>query len=72
VRNTGGALQALNQSVTAANGSYTGYDFGLCHSFEEQGVIETFERRYRKFLHRSYQAPGRSLRAFFNPDTAAR
>ena len=33
VKNEGGAKQALNGSSTAANGSSTGYDFGIRHSF---------------------------------------
>jgi predicted porin len=33
VRNSGGAAQALNGSVTAANNNSTGYDFGIRHSF---------------------------------------
>ncbi len=33
VSNSGGAKQALNGSSTAANGSSTGYDFGIRHSF---------------------------------------
>jgi predicted porin len=33
VRNSGGAAQALNGAVTAANASSTGYDLGLRHSF---------------------------------------
>ena len=33
VTNNGGAAQALNGSVTAANGNSTGYDLGLRHSF---------------------------------------
>jgi predicted porin len=33
VRNSGGATQALNGSVTAANGSSSGLDLGLRHSF---------------------------------------
>ncbi|MCA0212698.1 MAG: porin [Burkholderiaceae bacterium] len=33
VRNDGGATHALNASVTAANASSSGYDFGLRHSF---------------------------------------
>lgn len=31
--NSGGASQALNGSTTSANGSSTGYDFGVKHSF---------------------------------------
>jgi predicted porin len=31
--NTGGAAQALNGAVTAANANSTGYDFGIRHSF---------------------------------------
>ena len=33
VTNSGGAAQALNGAVTAANGRSTGYDFGVRHSF---------------------------------------
>ena len=33
VSNSGGATQALNGSATSANGSSTGYDFGIRHSF---------------------------------------
>ena len=33
VKNTGGAAQALNSAVTAANNKSTGYDFGIRHSF---------------------------------------
>ena len=33
VTNAGGAKQALNGSSTSANGSSTGYDFGIRHSF---------------------------------------
>lgn len=33
VRNSGGAAQALNGSVTAANGSSSGLDLGIRHSF---------------------------------------
>ena len=33
VTNNGGAAQALNGSVTAANGNSTGYDLGIRHSF---------------------------------------
>jgi len=33
VKNSGGAAQALNGAVTGANGSSTGYDVGLRHSF---------------------------------------
>jgi hypothetical protein len=31
--NSGGAAQALNGAVTAANAKSTGYDFGIRHSF---------------------------------------
>jgi predicted porin len=33
VKNSGGAAQALNGSVNAANQNSTGYDFGVRHSF---------------------------------------
>ena len=33
LRNSGGAAQALNGSVNAANSNSTGYDFGIRHSF---------------------------------------
>jgi predicted porin len=33
VSNSGGATQALNGASTSANGSSTGYDFGIRHSF---------------------------------------
>jgi len=33
VTNSGGAAQALNGAVTAANARSTGYDFGIKHSF---------------------------------------
>lgn len=33
VRNSGGAAQALNGAVTAANNNSSGYDFGIRHSF---------------------------------------
>ena len=33
VKNSGGAAQALNGSVSAANANSTGYDFGIRHSF---------------------------------------
>jgi len=33
VSNSGGAAQALNGAVTAANAKSTGYDFGVRHSF---------------------------------------
>ena len=33
VTNSGGASQALNGAATSANGSSTGYDFGVRHSF---------------------------------------
>lgn len=33
ISNSGGATQALNGSVTAANANSTGYDFGIRHSF---------------------------------------
>jgi predicted porin len=33
VKNTGGAAQALNGAITAANNNSSGYDFGIRHSF---------------------------------------
>lgn len=33
VTNSGGAAASLNGSVTAANASSTGYDFGVRHAF---------------------------------------
>jgi predicted porin len=32
-KNSGGAAQALNGAVTGANGSSSGYDFGIRHAF---------------------------------------